>query len=251
MDSAPLTLTLLLRRQYVRQYLDRRWPLHTHVVICGFPRSGTTLLHLMIAATVRNATTFSKERNALAIGGTRTGRGHPWLITKRPNDLLRLDRIREQYRAWGDATKVRFLICTRDPRAVLTSRHRNATGYYVSAGRWMALAEAFDREASAADVRVVEFADVIMQPDRVQDTLTDWLGWHTDGRFADAHQHVPAHFDTAALNGVRPLDTNRLTAWCHQEHGTRLKDIHAALPNFTNWLHAHGYMIDSGSAGRF
>jgi hypothetical protein len=79
-----------LRRHYIRQYLARRWPLDTHVVICGFPRSGTTLLHLMVSTTVQAATTFSKERNALGVGGKREARGQPWLITKRPADLLRL-----------------------------------------------------------------------------------------------------------------------------------------------------------------
>jgi hypothetical protein len=120
--------------------------------------------------------------------------------------------------------------------------HQNTVGgYYVTPERWSHLAETFDRAAQSPDVRVVEFADLITRPDWVQRTLTDWLGWRIEGHFAKALQHIPKDFDTAALNGVRPLDPQTLTAWQRPEHQARLRNIEAALPHLPEWLHTHGY----------
>src|SRR5687767_14328183 len=61
-------------------------PLETHVVICGFPRSGSTLLLLMAEACFARAKTFHRERSALSAART-VWRNHSLMITKNPNDI--------------------------------------------------------------------------------------------------------------------------------------------------------------------
>ncbi len=94
--------------------------LETHVVICGFPRSGTTLCQLMIEAGVADISVFARKCRALEKLRYSWHR-HRFLLTKRPKDIFLLDEIRDYYRY--RAASVRFLVFVRDPRAVLTSIH--------------------------------------------------------------------------------------------------------------------------------
>ena len=56
------------------QVVDHGWlgyvPLEAHLVICGFPRSGTTLLQLMAETAYPSARTFGVERSGLAAANT-------------------------------------------------------------------------------------------------------------------------------------------------------------------------------------
>ena len=71
--EVPKLLTPLRRRlrdAYVAAS-DRGWlglvPVKTHVVICGFPRSGTTLLQLMVETSTPRAKAFGNERSGLSV----------------------------------------------------------------------------------------------------------------------------------------------------------------------------------------
>lgn len=101
-------------------------PLQTHVVICGFPRSGSTLLHLMIRNSVRDVLTFSRERCALGNVQYELRNRH-FMVTKRPDDLFRIQDIRNFY-AHRHQASARFVVMLRDPRDVLVSKHARRPG---------------------------------------------------------------------------------------------------------------------------
>src|SRR5690348_217375 len=71
-------------------------PLRTHILVCGFPRSGTTLLQLMLENSLPHARRFGRE-----VGGWRAAtyawRNHAVLISKVPHDMFRLDPLRKFY----------------------------------------------------------------------------------------------------------------------------------------------------------
>jgi hypothetical protein len=212
------------------------------VTICGFPRSGTTLLLLMMEAAYPDAWTFHHERPALgAIHNEWPGR-HRLLITKRPDDIFWLDEIRAAYR--GRRTRPRFVLSVRDPRAVLTSVHVRRSGYKVPAAKWRAVYEHLTYNRQFDDVLVVEYRDLVERPAVVQQCLAEFVGHAPSLSFDRFHEAVPAGFDLTALNGLRPLDPSTLDRWRADEHRDRIREILRELPELPQLLIELGYEAD-------
>jgi hypothetical protein len=239
-------LRALAKRQ-VLAALDRGWfgttPLRTHLVMCGFPRSGTTLLQLMVETAYPGARTFHRERAALAaIQNTWPGR-HALMITKRPDDIYWLDEIRERYA--GRRPKPRFIISLRDPRAVLTSKHVKKPGYCVPASKWRATYEHIRYNLQFDDVATVEYRELVERPQEVQAQLAAFLGCPPEGQFDQYLAAVPDDFDTTALNGVRPLDASSLDRWRAPKHRDRIRQLLGELPELPDRLIEMGYERDA------
>jgi hypothetical protein len=194
-----------------------------HLVICGFPRSGTTLGQLMIETCVSGIRTYGKERRALEIA--RYGRkSHPGVVTKRPKDLFLISEIRKFYQR--SETAVRFVVFSRDPRAVLTSNHFSDPGdYYVSPEYWRQIYAHWKWAIQRPDVLSVRYEDLIQSTDTVEDTFSEFSGWQTTRRFRDFLEAVPAGFDGRALNGLRPVDPGHLNRWRREKHRSRLRSL--------------------------
>lgn len=226
---------------------DRRWfrltPFETHVVICGFPRSGSTLLLLMAETAYPGAKTYREEKTGIKAAREFWAGRAPLMITKRPNDVFFVDEIREFYR--GRRARARFVLCARDPRAVLTSFHNAKDGYYVSPERWKAMYEHFEYVRRAPDVLTVEFNDLVREPARVQASLGAFIGWDAAVPFEQFHASVPAGFDTLALNGVRPLDPAAIDKWRAPRHRERIRAMLDALPELPRILVDEGYEPDT------
>jgi len=226
---------------------DRRWlgltPLQTHVIICGFPRSGSTLLLLMAETSCPHAKTFHQEKTGLKAARQFWPGRHPLMITKRPNDVFWVDEIREFYQS--RAARPLFIFCARDPRAVLTSFHDSQSGYYVSPERWKAMYDHFQYVRRYPDVLTVEFSDLIRKPAKVQERLTAFIGWRPITEFDRYLTAVPPGFDTLALNGVRPLDPAAIEKWKAPKHRDRMQQILKALPQLPDILIEQGYERDT------
>lgn len=230
--------------------LFRASPLKTHVVVCGFPRSGSTLLQLMIEACVSDVQTYGRERRGMEAAKCYR-RVRPIMMTKRPSDIFTLDDLRDFYSRHH--AKVKFVLMTRDPRAVLTSIHHSNPGeYYVPAERWRAIDSYWLWATSADDVVSVRYEDLICKPDRIQQLLTDFVGWNVHHPFADFHNAIPEGFDTRALNGVRKLDPTNTERWRKPEHRTRLTSLLTAeLQELPTRLQELGYEQDDGWVGDY
>ena len=109
------------------KFVDAGWlgfvPLEAHLVICGFPRSGTTLLQLMVETAYPSARTFGVERSGLGAANNDFPGNARMIISKRPDDIFWIDEIRDSYAWRGTKTRIRFIVSVRDPRAILTSVH--------------------------------------------------------------------------------------------------------------------------------
>jgi hypothetical protein len=238
-------LRALAKRQLLA-VIDRGWfgatPLRTHVVMCGFPRSGTTLLQLMMETAYPSARTFHRERAALAaVQNTWPGR-HEIMMTKRPDDLFWLDEVRERYR--GRLPKPLFIISLRDPRAVLTSVHAKKPGYCVPAEKWRAAYDHIQYNHQFDDVITVEYRDLIEHPRQVQDRLSSFIGCPPQASFDEYLSSVPADFDITALNGVRPLDASGLDRWRAPQYRDRIRQLLRELPELPDRLIEMGYERD-------
>ena len=221
-------------------------PLEAHLVICGFPRSGTTLLQLMAETAYPSARTFGVERSGLGAANNDFPGSAPLIISKQPDDIFRIDEIRDSYTWRGTRTRVRFIVSVRDPRAVLTSVHgMNRDIYWVSAERWRSTYLHYDYARGFDDVIVVEYRDLVLEPQKVQGQLAAAIGIEPERAFADFHQSVPGEFNTLALNGVRPLDPATLDKWREPKHADRIRHLLREMPELPDRLIEMGYEHDT------
>jgi hypothetical protein len=237
--------------------IDNGWfglrPLRTHVVVCGFPRSGSTLLLLQAETCVSDARTFGVEVQALAAARSAL-RNHSYMITKLPWDVFFLDEIRAYY-----ATRradVRFILTVRDPRAVLTSIYQGVPrdqpgGYFEYPGRWQAFYEHVRYAQQFDDVLTVEYEDLVCQSAEVQRRLTEFIGWEVHLPFDEFHTKASpdfrggSHDVPSPLNGMRPLDRTRLDAWRQEKHRDRIRQVLRDLPQLPEYLIEMGYESDT------
>jgi len=212
------------------------------VIICGFPRSGTTLLHLMLQTGYPTSRRFPRERPGLVLAKHEWPARHSLLISKRPNDVFWIDEIRDAYRA--RATRPRFIVTTRDPRAILTSKHKGRSGYYVSVDRWRGTFSHIRYAREASDVTVLDYGELVRDPKDVEQRLVEAVGEPPTAPLDSFSTAVPEGFNTAALNGVRPIDTASLDKWREPQHAERIRQILVEAPELMSVLVEEGYEPD-------
>ncbi len=217
-------------------------PLCQHIVICGFPRSGTTLFQLMIESCVAEIKTFGRERRALEFAkyGRRT---HACVMTKRPKDIFLIQELRDFYAS--HPAEVQFIVMHRDPRAVLTSVHfSRPSEYFVAANQWQHIYRHWKWAATANDVLSIRYEDVVCGPDFVESQFAKLTGCEMNRPFRDFHQNVPAGFDGRALNGLRELDESNVLRWREACHRDRIRSLLRELPELPDVLIEMGYEAD-------
>lgn len=214
--------------------------LETHVVMCGFPRCGTTLCQLMCQTCIDDIQCYGEERKGLekARFGSRRNR---FLLTKRPSDIFQIERIRKFYA--NRPTNVRFVIFVRDPRAILTSVHAKRPGeYYVSVERWRAIYEFWNWAIAFDDVLPIHYEDLICQTAQVEQKLARFVGWQVKRPFQTFHENVPDNFNTAALNGVRSIDQANCDRWRRDAYAPRIQELlMTEMPELPRCLIELGY----------
>ncbi len=250
-DAEPAFLGSIRRagKRVLLGVVDRGWfgftPLQTHVVVCGFPRSGSTLLQLMVETCVEGAKVFGRETRALRMARY-AWRNHAVMVTKRPGDIYWIDEIREFYE--GRRAKVRFVLTTRDPRAVLTSLHARTAnqGQHVTPEAWRTYYAHFEYARRFPDTLVVDFADLVGDAPAVARRLTEFTGWTVSRPFEEFHLAASSDtFDAVALNGIRPLDRGAVDRWRRPAHREDVRRLLRQLPELPERLIAMGFEPDT------
>ncbi len=219
-------------------------PLRTHILICGFPRSGTTLLQLMLENGLPSSRRFGRE-----VGGWRAAtycwRNHELLISKVPHDVFRLDPLRNFYA--GRAANLRIILMVRDPRDVLTSVRKTGgpLGYVVGPERWRRYYRSFRRERLAPDVLEVRYERLVRDPADEQLRIERFTGERARVPFDAFHTIHRPDFDTSTLNGLRPLDQSPLERWTRPQHRARMERVLQDLPELPGALIELGYEQDT------
>lgn len=227
--------------------IDEGWlglrPLRTHVVVCGYPRSGSTLLQLQLGTCVSDVRAFNDEAYAL-VAAQCALRNHSYMVTKLPYDIFFFDEIRAFYAR--HPANVRFILTARDPRAILTSTRTGIeSGYHMRPSWWLDYYEHVSYAQQFADVVTVEYEDLVCRPAEVQRVLTEFIGWRVHRPFEQFHSAVPRGFRTLNLNGLRPLDPTRLNAWKHEQHRNRIEEVLREIPELPKYLIEMGYESDT------
>ena len=207
----------------------------------------------MLSTTVKNFELFPDEQPVYD-----KLYSHPSpFITKRPLDIFDLDRI-VRSPATADSA---LIICYRDPRAMLCSRHAAiADDYFIGYDRTWFVNPHGDStytipgivDTHAAILRAVtqrpfhtisplRYEDVVQNTEAVQSFITRVLGLECDGSFADFYKADLGEGLTVPLNEVRPVDESTIDKWQAPEHRERLRTQYARCPELYDINAFYGY----------
>lgn len=178
------------------------------------------------------------------------------LATKRPLDLLDLDAISTNLGRFRD---LQFLVCIRDPRDLVTSRHRwmrqqffQGADYqfYVSGGVKAfanpGVAACYDALKKAETegrhrLLTLRYEDLIVAPERARQLLCFATGFPLNQPFAEFHAApIPPEL-SPQLNGIRSVETFTSAAWTRPERLTQAYRQVTLFPELEEIAKAWGY----------
>ena len=228
-----------------------------HLVIAGQGRAGSTLFYNMLRHCLRDFHLPEGETSAVSCLN-RPGNA----CTKRPFDILQMPRIAA---AFAGRKQLDLIVTLRDPRDILTSRHRAVPGEYfygadrcyhiypdraptLTAPGFLQVHKAILETARSGlfpqGIFYLKYEDLVAHPEAVQDLLARDFGLRFEGGFrAFTEQGVTAELDRA-LNGLRPLEAGRIAKWRAPEHRARIVEQFTRFPVLHDILISLGYERD-------
>ncbi|MDH3641693.1 MAG: sulfotransferase, partial [Gammaproteobacteria bacterium] len=135
----------------------------------------------------------------------------------------------------------------RDPRAVITSRHKSRPDvYFAGYLRWREYVDAIERLRGHSRFMVVRYEDLVGNPDSVQAQISARFPFLREKRRFSTYPESADVPESAAqsLNGVRPFDTSRIDGW--REHLPRVNGQLRDHPEMPQDLVRAGYEQDDG-----
>lgn len=215
-------------------------PLRTHILVCGYRRSGTTMLLAMLEHAYPKAKHFRKETSGWR-AATWCWRNHEVMISKQPSDILVLHQVQKFYR--GRKAKLRVIVCVRDPRDSMTS-HRPERGipYCVEEEKLLVDQDHISWHLKHSEVLLVRYEELTADPDAVQKKIEAFVGEKSEHPFSEFNKSTTtSNFDTAPLNGLRPVDRKGVGRWRDPKHKDRIEQILKEMPDLPRILVELGY----------
>lgn len=206
------------------------------VHIVGCPRSGTTLLMELMSTCFANSGFCEHELSIFA--PVPDGEG-PY-FTKQPNDIKQLRHI--FYRD----PQLHIIYMGRDPRAVITSKHReNPEQYFCNYRVWSECDHAAQRYTGHARFLSLRYEDLVIAADTVQHSIAGHFEFLKPLHpFSQYHLHAtPSAASQRAMNGLRAINPKSLEKW--QQHLPRIAEQLQREPKLADDLIRLGYEEDN------
>jgi hypothetical protein len=202
------------------------------VHIVGCPRSGTTLLMELMCTCFNSSGYCAHEMN---IFQPLTASGDLY-FSKQPNDIKQLRHIfhRDQ--------QLFIIYMSRDPRAVITSKHRaHANQYFCNYRVWRECDEAAQRYLGHPRFLQLRYEDLVTDPDTVQASIcAHWPFLRQQHRFSE-YQHFAqaSQASQQAMHGLRQVSSDSLDKW--RQHLPRIAEQYQRRPALADDLVRLGY----------
>lgn len=235
-----------------------------HIVICGYPRSGTSLIYNMISSFI---TDFRCEE--FEVQATERLHRHGNIVTKFPLDILSLQFIIEHN---SFNKNIFFIVITRDIRDILTSRHPNIPNeYFISYNNsWWPqdtnfnewkndapgikdIYNALQKSRHIENITLLEvpYEKIISDTFYVQQQIEKLTNVKFSGNFSDFYQHSEKHAykysgeyqakDESLVRESKKIDNSRVAKWRKPEHLARIYEQFTSHPELFNILIQTGY----------
>lgn len=165
--------------------------------------------------------------------------GQALYLTKKPPDTQRIHRV------FHADPGLHVIAMLRDPRAVITSRHKSRPDvYFAGYLRWREYVDAIERLRGHSRFMVVRYEDLVRDPDSVQAQISAQFPFLQEQRRFSTYPESADVPEVAAqsLNGVRPFDTSRIDGW--REHLPRVNGQLRDHPEMPQDLIRAGYEQD-------
>jgi len=186
-----------------------------HIVVCGIPRSGTTLLYQMIRHCT-TARTWPREMSALT-PEVINAKGNP-VVSKTPRDLLVSKRIQRIYK------NIHFIATWRDPREVLASKLHGR--YWVEPEDYLICYNEIEKNRNNEKFTIIKFIELIENPEKIEE-ITRRHGITILHPFREYYKYAPKD---EFLGMARPLDRTTLKKWQKPENIERIRKILEEYP---------------------
>lgn len=257
----------LVTRAYSRVWSGVTGVNGQQLVVCGYPRGGTSLLYNMLSVTLEGFR-FEDFEVPAARRIHRLGN----IASKFPLDIL---GVRELPALNIHHKDIFVISVVRDPRDVMTSRHPVVPDRYFighdhswwpqdpdfrewkfDAPGIIPIFEAMEElEASSPFPYLrVRYEDLVTDADALQGTLRATFGLRFNGSFSEFHQRgdrLAYRYhgrtrpkDPSLVREDKAPDASRAGKWRAPEHRARIAEQFQACPRLFEVLKAHGYEAD-------
>lgn len=242
---------------------------YRQLVVCGYPRGGTSLLYNMLSTTLES---FSFEH--FEVPAARRIHRLGDIASKFPLDVL---DVRDLPSLNIHGKEIIVIGVVRDPRDVMTSRHPVVPDRYfighdhswwpqdVEFREWkfdapgiMPVFEAMVALEVSSPFRYlsVRYEDLVADADAVQTAIGEALGLRFNGRFSSFHQRgdrlayryqgAASPRDPSLVREDKAPDASRAGKWRDATHRARIVEQFQACPKLFAVLEHHGYEADDG-----
>jgi hypothetical protein len=204
-----------------------------HVVGCH--RSGTTLMAELLGSCFDIQGRVDHEQGLWVPIEADDG----IFLTKKPPDTIRIRT------AFLMDPRLYVIAMIRDPRGVITSRHKTKPGVYFSSfWRWQQYLHAIMALEGHPRFLLIRYEDLVTDPDAVQDRIAGRFEFlQPVSRFSRFPEGARVHERARiSLNGVRAVDAASLGRW--REELPRVKGELISHPEMADWLIRLGYEPD-------
>jgi hypothetical protein len=245
------------------------------VVICGYPRGGTSMLYNMMSATLKGFECDQFENSCLQYVDR-----YGSYLSKNPMDVLDIEELTRKNVLRKDLC---IIVVLRDLRDVVTSVHPNAPDRYFQGyeGGWSpqggygeyklvatqrsikTLFHAIEslRSLKGARFVFVKYEDLVENPDRQQQILREQFDLKFSGPFSKFHEHPEKHAyryegehapaDPSLVRESSAVDRSRSGKWARPEHRQRILEQFGQYPEMLDMLIHYGYEKDREWFSRF
>lgn len=203
--------------------------------IVGCPRSGTTLLMELVSTCFTSSGFCEHEMNIFQPPAS----SGDLYISKQPNDIRQLQHI------FHRDPQLYIIYMSRDPRAVISSKHRASPGQYFCNYRvWRECDNAARHYLGHPRFLQLRYEDLVTDPDAVQASIGTYYPFlRQQHLFSEYHRHArPSDASSKAMHGLRQVNRASLDKW--REHLPRVAEQYRRHPDLADDLVRLGYEPD-------
>ncbi len=237
----------------------------SQLIVCGYPRGGTSLLYNMLSATLQRSHKFTSFEKYYIHHIHKLGN----IASKAPLDVNHLDSV-NQLNIHGK--KITAIIVIRDIRDVVTSKHPiQSDEYFIghdfsywpqgnSLEDWkydapgvVAITEKIRALRENPEIYILKYEDLVKEPDAIQQDLKQRFDLPFEGLFSKYHEFkgdlaykyegkYKAKDESLVMEGKAV--ENRAKRWQQEKYRERLISQFEQCPELFNILVEFGYESD-------